>query len=482
MKIEAQTRDDHQMRLVVEFEQDVFEKFKHQAARKISQNSRVPGFRPGKAPYDTVRRIYGEKAIAEQAIELLIDEKYADVLKEANITPSGPGSLSEIVSAEPLTLAFLVPLEPTITLGDYKSIRIAYEPKAITDEDVEEYVTRIRKNYSTVDAVERPAAEGDLIYVSVSGKITDPDEGQDPEVSKDTPYSIIIEAEGTAARPNAWPFPGFDRLLLGKSANDEFEVEHLYPEDTNQEILRNKHVLYQVKVQTVKAVVMPEVTDEFARSLSDFASADDLRSSIRKQLEEDAIGEYEQGFFTTVLDQIRETTTLKYPPHMLEEETTRALADFKHNLEHQKMDLESYLKYSKLDEAAFMEQTIRPSALRRLERALIMEEVARAEKLSLDMARLDQLVSASMYEIQQSDKKQKITNELAQSVTMEAANRLMNRQILEKLKSIVTGQADAEALSAVETAVEPAVEGAEAASEPAPEAAEPPAETGSETA
>ena len=72
MKIETTPRDDHQVRLVAEFEQEQFDKYKHQAARKISKDTKIPGFRPGKAPYDVVRRMMGEKAIAEQAMDLLL--------------------------------------------------------------------------------------------------------------------------------------------------------------------------------------------------------------------------------------------------------------------------------------------------------------------------------------------------------------------------------------------------------------------------
>ena len=72
MKIESEPREDHQMQLTVEFEPELFEKYKHQAARKIARESKVPGFRPGKAPFDVVKRVFGEKAIDEQALDLLI--------------------------------------------------------------------------------------------------------------------------------------------------------------------------------------------------------------------------------------------------------------------------------------------------------------------------------------------------------------------------------------------------------------------------
>ncbi|HEX9029102.1 MAG TPA: trigger factor family protein, partial [Anaerolineales bacterium] len=117
MKLETEVRDDHQVRLITEIEPDQYEKSKHKAARKIANETRIPGFRPGKAPYDMVRRYIGEAKINSEALELLMDAVYPEAIKEAGIEPFGPGSLEEILSTEPVKFAFLVPLAPTVNLG-----------------------------------------------------------------------------------------------------------------------------------------------------------------------------------------------------------------------------------------------------------------------------------------------------------------------------------------------------------------------------
>ena len=157
MKIETQTRDDHQVRLVVEVEPESMEKFKHQAARKISREAKIPGFRPGKAPYDVIRRIYGDQTITNQAVELMVDEIYPEVIEQSGIKPGGPGSLEEIISMAPPTVAFLIPLEASVELGDFHSIRQEYTPPVVTDEEVEKSIQRLRTNYATVEPADRPA-------------------------------------------------------------------------------------------------------------------------------------------------------------------------------------------------------------------------------------------------------------------------------------------------------------------------------------
>ena len=142
MKLETVALEDQQTKLIAEFDAETLEKYKRQAARKISQNQKIPGFRPGKAPYDLVRRMIGDEALQQEAVELMLDDVYPQVLKEANVNPSGPGKLEEIVKMDPPTFAFVVPLQPQVELGDYKALRKEYQPETVTDEQVEATIRR----------------------------------------------------------------------------------------------------------------------------------------------------------------------------------------------------------------------------------------------------------------------------------------------------------------------------------------------------
>ena len=96
MKLDTQPRDDHQVTLTVTLEQSQMESAKHRAARKISERKSVPGFRPGKAPYEVVVRMFGEGAIVEEAVDLLLDEIYPKALDEAKLEPGASGSLEKM--------------------------------------------------------------------------------------------------------------------------------------------------------------------------------------------------------------------------------------------------------------------------------------------------------------------------------------------------------------------------------------------------
>ncbi|MDR3577224.1 MAG: trigger factor [Anaerolineaceae bacterium] len=477
MKIETEPRDDHQVKLTAEFEPEVTDKYKHQAARKIAKEAKIPGFRPGKAPYDVVRRLYGDKLIEEQAVELLVDDLYPQILKEAGVEPSGAGQLENIISMDPPKFSFIVPLAPEIKLADYHAMRQDYAPEAITDEDVTKVFRNLQTGSATAEPAERPAQDGDLVYAKVSGTLTEPAEGEDSELIKETPLQIIIGENNPD--PDDFPFEGFSKQLIGMAPNEVKKIPYTYPEDSKYEKLRGKKVEFTLTVESVKAMKLPELNDEFAQSMGDFASLDDLRKNIQTQLEVNRANEYDQKYLNEFIDSIVKESTIAYPPQMLAEEEEDILHDIEHDLSHQQLDLETYLKTRQLEKDAFIETEVKPSAKKRLERSLVLEQIAQAEKIELDRKELEAAVIQNMQQLQSQPDQPKARNNtekrnLTNAVTIQTANQLLNRQIMNRLKAIGSGKFE----PTLETASEaPAVDlpAAEASAADAP-VAEPPVE------
>lgn len=447
MKIETELLEDHQVKLIAEIDDQLYESFKHRAARKISQETKIPGFRPGKAPYNIVLRTVGEGAIQQEAIDLLIDEHYPKILEEAGVKPGGPGRLDDILSLQPVKLSFVVPLEPEIDLGDYRSIRLPYEPKPLQDEEIEKFLKRLRRSYATLEPVERPAQLGDLVFGSLEGRLVHPSEGEDPLVVRPTPIQTLVapveEQEG-----DEYPFPGFGLQLIGLSAGESKSITFQYADDADDENLRGKEVEFTVQVASVKALILPDLDDEFAKSVG-YETSEEMRSTIRNHLEEDARESYDRQYFARLIDKILEGATVKYPPQMLEREIEEVLHDVEHNLSHQNLDLETYLKMRRLDRQTFIDQEVKPVAIKRLERSLVMDEVARMEKIEADENEISSEYSQALSELQNAGDLRRIqrrigTQQLANVIAMEAINRVMNRRVLERLKQIATGQADVE--------------------------------------
>ena len=213
MKIETQPIEDHQVKITAELDTENFDQYKHRAARKIAQESKIPGFRPGKAPFDVVRRIYGDDMIEKQAVELLIDDVYPKVLDEAQVKPGGAGSLQDIISTNPPKFTFIVPLIPEVTLCDYKSMRQDYNLEPLSQAEFDKFINNLRKGTATAEPVERPVEADDLVYVKISGLLSEPREGEEAEIVKDRPYQVVVGDDVDS--DDAWPFPGFSNELIG---------------------------------------------------------------------------------------------------------------------------------------------------------------------------------------------------------------------------------------------------------------------------
>jgi len=487
LKIETQVLEDHQMKVIAEFETSALEKYKHQAARKIANKSKIPGFRPGKAPYDVILRIYGEEALSDEAVELMVEDIYPQMLTEAKIEPAAPGSLQDIDKGDPLKFTFVVPLEPTVDMAGYKDIRKKYTLKPVAAKEVDEFIDRLKRNYATAEPVERAAKVGDLVYIKLDAEILNPGEDDKPELLKDSPMQVVIGE--TDPNGNDFPYEGFGDNLVKLKAGGTKKVKYTYPADSRYEKLRGMDVEFSVLVESVKELKLPEFDDAFAQTVGEFESVDKLRESIHDQLESRARDEYESTWFEELIDQIVAQSVIKFPPQVVEHEMEHVVETVQEDLTRQKMELDTYLKTIKKEKDAWLEEDIKPVAKKRLERSLVMEEIAKLEKIQVKNEDLQEEVSNMIHEMQMQGnvdfkklEKQLKNERIANNMAMQAASRLINRKTLDRMKEIATGKAEsapaAEGASS-DAAAKPAAKKkaapkAEKSVEPAADAAEKP--------
>jgi trigger factor len=445
LKIEQTPRDDHQVQIVAEFGSEELEPFKGKAMHRIAQQAKIPGFRPGKAPASIIRRMYGDDTIEKEAVELMIDDVYPKIIDEAKIKPSGPGSLQEIVSSNPPKFSFIIPLEPDVQLGDYRSIRQEYSLESVPEEKMTETLRQYQMLFSTTEPVERPAANGDVIYVNLSGTLVKPAEGEDAELIKETPYQYYLG--DSSLNEGDFPYKGFEDELVGLSANDEKTISYTYPKDFASETLKGKKIEFHVKVESVKELKLPELNDEFAHNVGQFESLDALKQSIRMRLEANAKHEYEDDYFGKIIEKLVGMATIKYPPQMLEEEQESVVRSIEQDLAEQKLDLEAYLKLRKIDHEKFIQDEVVPAAKKRLEQSLILEAIAREENIKLEEKEINDAFNDTLADMQYSTDFRKLQRKtspqrLANAIAVQAASRLMNQHVLERLKDIATGKAE----------------------------------------
>jgi trigger factor len=449
LKFEKKELKDHQVELVVEITTERFESAKQKAARKISKSTKIPGFRPGKAPYDIIKRNFGDEAIEETAIDLLVNEIYPEVIKEAEIKPYGPGKLEDIESKDPPKFRFSVPLEPEVKLGDYSKIKQAYKLPPVADDEINKVLSNLQLNYATAEPVDRAAEKGDLVSTKITAVLTKPDKDQEAEILKGTPHQVVI---GEETEEEQFPFSGFGDNLVGLKAGESKDFKHKYSKDSIYEKLRGKEADFSVTVESIKKLVKPELNDDFAKTLG-IPTFTDLESSVKEQLETGKRNEYDNQYYDDLLDKIVKEAEIKYPPQMLDDEIQDVLKNIEEDIAKQNLDLDTYLKLNQREKEEFIDKDVKPAAQKRLEHALVLDEVGRKEKIELDQTELQREFSRSFMQMQSAPnfkdlQKEFTTKKLSNMVVMQAAARLMNRRTLEKLKEIVAGDAKKEKVKA----------------------------------
>ena len=384
MKIEQTYLEDHQLEVTVEAEQDVFEKAKHLAAKEMSKGKNIPGFRPGKAPYQRVVTHFGEAAIIDHALDHFLDDVYPKIIEEIDQEPYGPGQVKEIKTLEPPTFVFYIPLQPEVKLGEYREIRLPYEKADVPQDEVDKILDRMLSQQASIEPVEHPAEEGNLVDTSLDARAADSDpENEESYLLRNQPLPVMIKGK-KEDDTKEWPFPGFSRQLLGVSSGDALELTFEFPDDeTVDEEYRDKEVLYAVQVEGIRERVLPELDDAFVKTVSDLESVDDLREQITEELSAQQEMEDENTFVNSILDKILEDAEVKFPPQMVDNEIEGEVQELESRLKAQGMDLEMYLKIQDLEVEGLREQ-IKPNAEKRITHGLVIGKISESEDLDID--------------------------------------------------------------------------------------------------
>jgi trigger factor len=466
LNIEKQYQEDHSVKLIVEMDQEKMNTYKRRAATKISAHSKVPGFRPGKAPYEIVVRTVGESAVTEQAIDLLIDAEYSNILKEADINPGAAGTLESVESLEPPKFTFRIPLAPEVDLGDYHSVRMPYEWEAPGEKDVEAALEELRQMYAATENVDRPIEVGDYVLVDVNSET--------PELNR-TGFATFVRSED---RDTEWPYNGFAKELIGLKAGETKTIEHSFPEDWEVEELKGKSVEMGVTVKTVRGVILPDLDDELAKKIGAGDTLDALKEAVKKDVEKRSQDVYDDKYFVELIEKVKEGATIKYHPHTIEHEGEHVLSDLSNRLAQQSMDLETYFKMRETTREKFIEEEVNPVAKKRLERGLLLDEIVRKENIQIDNAALEAEYNDTLMSLAQQGMDltkvpggKKGQKQLSEAIAMESASRVMTRKALDMLKSIARGE-----YKPVEETVEEAKDDADASRVPAEDEQEKPAE------
>jgi trigger factor len=374
MKVSAEPVKNSQVTLTIEMEPAEIEKYKEKAYNRLVKKVSVPGFRKGKVPRDVLERHIGKDALFQEALEELIPETYKQALEEQKLEPIAQPQF-EMVQTEPLTFKAVVPLKPTIKLGDYTGIRVESKPAEVKEEDIEATLVQLRHQQAILSPVDRPVQFDDIATIDIEGE----KDGETFLIRKDVVYEV--------AKESRLPLPGFAEKVEGMSKGEEKSFVLSYPPDYEMQELAGKDHAFKIKVTEIKERKLPEVDDELAKSLGkeNLASLrEQIASNLKAGAEERARLELEQK----AVDAAVELSEVEYPPALVDREIDRLLSEEARQFTEGITGLENYLKtLNKMMDDHKAE--LRPMADKRVVRSLVLGEIAEAEKIKADESEID---------------------------------------------------------------------------------------------
>ena len=442
MKIETEFLDDHQVKVLVEFEDELLEQAKRRAARKIAKRTKIPGFRPGKAPYNIVQRHVGDEALVEEGIEILVNDQYSEILKEADIQPYGPGKIENISNLNPMTLELIIPLAAEVELGDYRSIRFPYEQPIVSDQEIESVIQNLRQRMAVEEKVERPIEEIDRVHMRLSA-VRQGTEDNGKTLISERNHNLVVASKSEENR-NEWPFSGFSRELIGMSMGEHKTLVYTFSDESDYESLRGVTASFEITIEDVMSRTLPEPNDDFAQTVGEYEDYAALLKDVRETLERQSTQNYNNEYDDQIVNAIVSQSIVKYPPQMLEDEISEVIHQMGHRLENQGLDLEIYKKTRGIDDQGLREEA-QPVAETKIERSLVLHRIAAEENIQVGQEELQAETSRTieaMAGYMDKDQLRKLTSDqnYVQSLLANIMAEMRVEKTLDKLRSIAKGE------------------------------------------
>ncbi len=364
--------------------------------KRVVNKINLPGFRKGHIPRHILEAQFGKEVLYEDAMDYLVSKGYFQAIQELKIEPIDRPKLEvvePIVSGKPFEFKVTVEVLPEVKLGQYKGLQVAKVHPQIGEEQVNERLEALRQRHSELVLSDKQALEkGNFAVIDFEGFIDD------------KPFSGGAAQSYTLEIGSGNFIPGFEEQLIGMEVGSSRDIKVTFPTDYQSSDLAGKEAVFKVNLIEIKVKELPELDDEFAKSIGNFENLEQLKNDLEEKLISNAQRESEANFLQSAIDKAVENSEVDLPETLIQQEIKELLHRFEHNLSYQGLTMDHYLKYTQKTEEQVLEE-FRPEAIKRVKTDLVLSSIAKAEKIGVDESELDAKIEelASIY--QQKDSK-----------------------------------------------------------------------------
>ncbi len=375
MQVIKKDLEKSQIELTIELSLEEFAPYIEKGAKKVSEEVKIEGFRPGKVPYDVLKQKIGEMTILEEAAHLAINKTIDETIDNNIIGSQVVGqpqvNITKLAPNNPLEYKVIVSILPPITLGDYKNLKLKEEKAKIDEKELEKSLNDLREMRATEAIIDREIKDGDKVILDINMSL----DNVPVENGQHKDLAVLIGKD--------YFVPGFDRKLIGAKKGEEKKFILPYPEDHHQANLAGKLVEFVVKVKEVYERIIPELNDEFAS----FFRLKDL-AELKKNLQESLLHEKKHNLDlkneSEMISKIVEHTKFgELPEEIITSEAKNMLAELEQSVIRQGGKFEDYLKHlNKTIED--LKKEFHGDAEKKAKLGLILNKIAEAEKIIPD--------------------------------------------------------------------------------------------------
>lgn len=371
MSVQVEKLENSMAKLTIETSAEELETALENAFKKNKNKISIPGFRKGKVPRQMIEKMYGPEIFYEDAANELIPTAYEKALDECeeDIVSSPEIDVTQIEKGKPFIFTAVVALKPEVKLGKYKGVKVDKADTEVTDEEVDAEINKERENNArNIEVTDRPVKDGDMTVIDFEGFV----DGVAFDGGKGENYPLTI---GSGAF-----IPGFEEQLVGAEINKEVEVNVTFPEDYQAEELKGKAAVFKCTVKEIKEKELPELDDEFASEVSEFDTLAEYKADVKDKLSEKKTKQAKDDKEAAVIEAIVNDSDMEIPGPMLETQQRQMVDEFAQRMQMQGLTMEQYFQFTGATYDKMVEQ-VKPQAERRIKSRLVLEAIAKAEKI-----------------------------------------------------------------------------------------------------
>ncbi len=356
--------------LEISIDGEKFEAAIQKAYLKQRKDITIKGFRKGKAPRAFIEKMYGEGVFYEDALELVYPEAVSEAIIESKLDVVGSPYDLEVpeIGKDGVVLKLKVAVKPEVKLGEYKGLK-ATKPscKVAADEVKAELVKMQEQNSRMVSVEKRAVKKNDIAVIDFEGFV----DGVAFDGGKAEKYELTIGSGSF--------IPGFEDQIIGHKIGEEFDVNVTFPAEY-QEDLASKDAVFKIKLHEIKVKELPALDDEFAKDVSEFDTLDELKKSVKAQLEDAKKADADNKVINNLLDEVVKGMEVDIPAVMIEAEIDNIVDNFNYRLQSQGLDLNTYLSYTGMEMSAFRDG-YKENAEYQVKLTLAVEAIVKAENI-----------------------------------------------------------------------------------------------------